>query len=136
MRKNTHMTKKENSVLVLPAEKYHLAQALLEHVRTISRLEFETEKAIDALAAESKRIPLSDLPEGEYGVLEYHAGANAWRNGELLVNHGETYICLYRYVGNGSFTIRNAWGESIERRVPGRVLLEQTSKGSETLDGR
>jgi len=117
-------TDKQKVIMVLPKEKKHLAEELLEQVRASDRLEFECEKAIDQMMEEAVPMSMENLPCGSYGAMRYHPGANAWRNGQLLVNHGEVYITKWTYQEDKSFWINTAWGVNTTKMLPSRLLIE------------
>lgn len=90
------------------------------------RLEYDCEKLKEALIEEfGVAVTKSSLVDGRrYGVLGYSPMATAIRGNRAVPYHGEIYLYLWTYCGDGVFRTENGWGIISESRLPGCPLIE------------
>ena len=107
-------------------EDLSLAYKALETIRAgTAPLEYAMNKALEELAKQcSGPVPASELaPPGSYGAFAYHCGANAWRGGELVNNHGEVYIEVWNLMeGTAEFCNNTAHGPAFSKN-PGNNAI-------------
>lgn len=115
-------------VSVLPAQYYEEAEAKLQAARNSGRRTLTAYDLLkEDLEALSARIPKRQLQNGHtYGYLYWSPNATAERNGQMLPNHGEIYICVGTYradIQNGCLVTATAWGGDCFEPVRNNTLL-------------
>lgn len=112
-------------IYVLPHEKHHLVETGIKAARESSRrLSTSLDLLIEALIPEATPMNKGDLKGGHrYNVLDVSPTANAWRDGKLLLNHGELYELVYTYTEEGVLGATNAWGIPIFKGICPKMLL-------------
>ena len=115
-------------ICILPAEKYQLALSKLETARNSGHpLASAIYSLIYDLIQEANPATEADLVVGrQYAMMELHPFANAWRNGKLLINHGEIYAALYQYTPEGTFSCDSALGTTYVCKLCEDMLYIET----------
>ncbi len=117
------------SLILVPAKHYPEVKRRIDAIREKdepSHLEYDCQKLNEELIGDlGEEIDRDELVEGkQYGQIGYSMAANAVRKGRVIGNHGEIYLCVWVYQGNGVFYQQDAWGGIHEKGIPGRPLIE------------
>lgn len=98
--------------LILPQEHYPEVEKGLNAIRTSDEpMTVGLYKLVRELKKNEKTCRKDDLVHGRrYGVFGISHFANAWRDGRLILNHGEVYLYVWTLGEDGVFYTVNGWG--------------------------
>lgn len=119
----------ESCVIIVPEEHKSEVTRRISAIREKDepkRLEYDCEKLKEELIDEfGVAATTASLVCGKkYGVVGYSPTATAIRNGKSVPYHGEIYLYLWTYIGDGIFHTESAWGAQHESRMPGTPIIE------------
>lgn len=116
-------------IIIIPAKYRNEVDRRIDAIREKDepkRLEYDCEKLKEALIAEFGEVSDSDalVCGRNYGVIGYSPMATAIRRGEAIPYHGEIYLYVWTYCEDGMFRTTNAWGGTLDKRLPGSPIIE------------
>lgn len=116
-------------LVIVHATHYDEVKRRIEAIREMDepkRLEYDCQKLKEELINDFGVAASEDaLSVGRrYGAIGYSCGANAYRNGRFIPNHGEIYLYAWTYYEDGVFRQEDAWGGIHESLLPGCPLIE------------